>query len=148
MKKMAVLLAIVSLFLTIASPVMAAADSKHAGFTAEGVFYLSDEYVEKAGYGSPTLKADLTGWVDKEMTLNDKGYWVVSVGKAANGVVAYCFQLGYSGMYIPHVLVDLGVMKSDQTYNPSKTVNQVVPHYVGGSIGYNIIGKAVAKAPY
>jgi len=150
MKKMMILLAIS--VLVFSSSAFAVVDSEQVGFTLEGVFYISDDLVEQAGYGTPTLKAALTGWVDKAMTQkkgkNGKQYWVVSVGKKASGVIAYCFHLGYSQMYAPHVLVDLGVITPEDKFNPSKVGTQVVPQYVGGSIGYNFIGKAVAEAPF
>jgi len=141
MKKIIIVLLAIVLF---AVPSFAF-DYKDAGFTREGVFYVSNALIEQAGFGAPTLQSSVTGWGnDIEMTLNDKGYWVVSTGKKAFGAVLYCFQLGYSNMWLPHVLVDQGVFQPVERYNGGSE-NVIISN---GDFGYNLVGKAVRKLPF
>jgi len=140
MKKMFIVLLAIALF---AAPSFAF-DSKDAGFTKEGVFYVSNALIEKAGFGAPTLQSSVTGWgTDLEMKLSGD-YWTISTGKKAFGVVAYCFQLGYSNMWLPHVMVDQGVYEPVERYNNGPK-NQVIPN---GNFGYNYVGKYVPKLPF
>ncbi len=119
-------------------------DSKHAGFTSEGVFYVHNDLVKQAGYGAPTLQSSITGW-GNDVVMELRGdYWVVSTGKKAFGPVLYAFHLGYSNMWLPHVLVDMGVFEPVERYS-GQPENQVVPN---NNFGYNFAGRAVARAPF
>jgi hypothetical protein len=145
MKKFFCIMALLCVFCFLtaaASNAQSAVDPRKVGVTTKGVAYIADDWVKQTGGSSPAFVSGLTGWSNKkEMKLNASGYWEVATGRAVSSAIIFCFELDYSDKWIPHVLVDLGILA------PARpgTLNAAVDNSRGG---YNFYMTPVPKAPW